>query len=215
MTGSFETVISASTDSADAFQYPRRPLTRRHGPAGYADFQSYRPWLRDEFAFRCVYCLIREAWGRVTGEFDLDHFLPQASHPDRVDDYHNLLYACRPCNLRKRDDVLPDVSQLFTSDTVRVYPDGAIAGLTAEAAKIIRVLCLNSPAWKHWRRMWMRIVELAAQSDQELLRELLGFPEDLPDLRACRPPHNTRPEGVDESYFARRERGELPERYVE
>lgn len=32
---------------------------------------------------------------RVTGEFDLDHFLPQATHPDRTGDYDKLLYACR------------------------------------------------------------------------------------------------------------------------
>ena len=82
----------------DAFRYPNVPLARRHGPEGYADYRSYRPWLRDEFAFRCVYCLIREQWGRVSGEFDLDHFLPQASHPDQTIEYDNLVYACHTCN---------------------------------------------------------------------------------------------------------------------
>ena len=56
------------------FDYPA-PHLRRHGPMGYADYASYRPWLRDEFSFRCVYCLLREQWGRVRGLFDLDHFL--------------------------------------------------------------------------------------------------------------------------------------------
>ncbi len=36
------------------FVYPTLPHVRRHGPRGYADYPSYRPWLRDEFAFRCV-----------------------------------------------------------------------------------------------------------------------------------------------------------------
>ncbi len=36
------------------FIYPARPHTRRHGPQGYAGYASYRPWLRDEFSFRCV-----------------------------------------------------------------------------------------------------------------------------------------------------------------
>ncbi len=43
------------------FRYPDGPHQRRHGPRGYASYESYRPWLRDEFAFRCVYCLTREA----------------------------------------------------------------------------------------------------------------------------------------------------------
>ncbi len=201
-------------EPVDAFRYPGRPHVRRHGPAGYADYHSYRPWLRDEFAFRCVYCLIREQWGRVTGEFDLDHFVPQASRPDQALEYDNLLYACRTCNLRKGAGLLPDPASALTSETVRVYPDGSIAGLTDEAEKIIRVLCLNSATWRRWRRTWIRIVELAAEYDPRLLRELLGLPEELPDLEACRAPENTRPDGVQESFLARRERGELPELWV-
>lgn len=44
------------------FEYPSAPLVRRHGPVGYLDYSSFRPWLRDEFGFRCVYCLRREQW---------------------------------------------------------------------------------------------------------------------------------------------------------
>jgi hypothetical protein len=44
------------------FQYPRQAHVRRHGPLGYVNYQSYKPWLRDEFEFRCVYCLWRERW---------------------------------------------------------------------------------------------------------------------------------------------------------
>lgn len=28
------------------FTYPDSPHRRRHGPLGYADYDSYRPWLR-------------------------------------------------------------------------------------------------------------------------------------------------------------------------
>lgn len=61
----------------EPFEYPGAAHQRRHGPQGYRLPDSYRPWLRDEFAFRCVYCLIREQWGRVTAEFDVDFFLPR------------------------------------------------------------------------------------------------------------------------------------------
>jgi hypothetical protein len=83
-----------TTSKSEAFTYPPQAHVRRHGPAGYQDYASYRPWLRDEFTFRCVYCLIRECWGRRTGEFDLDHFVPQSLDPEAEVVYDNLLYAC-------------------------------------------------------------------------------------------------------------------------
>ena len=190
-----------AASESPAFRYPPQPLGRRH-----ANYRSYRPWLRDEFSFRCVYCLIREQWGRVTGEFDLEHFLPQIRSPERAAEYDNLFYACRSCNLRKSRMTVPDPGEALTSESVRVYPDGMVAGLTPDAQRIIRVLCLNSPALARWRRTWIRIIELAGEQDPRLFQELMGYPEDLPDLRSCRAPANTRPEGIG---------GELPDTYVE
>ena len=60
------------------FLYPPAPHVRRHGPQGYA---GYLPWLRDEFSFCCVYCLLREQWCRVRGVYAIDHFLPVAPPP--------------------------------------------------------------------------------------------------------------------------------------
>lgn len=61
------------------FDYPATSRARRHGPSGYLLYASYRDWLRDEFEFRCVYCLLREKW--VSCGFHLDHFHPVARHP--------------------------------------------------------------------------------------------------------------------------------------
>lgn len=44
------------------FAYTSTPHQRRHGPSGYDSYEAYKPWLRDEFVFRCVYCLEREMW---------------------------------------------------------------------------------------------------------------------------------------------------------
>ncbi len=41
----------------DPFSYPAGAHVRRHGPQGYAEYANYRPWLRDEFTFRCAYWL--------------------------------------------------------------------------------------------------------------------------------------------------------------
>ena len=83
-----------------AFLYPEPRKSRRHGPV-YKNYESYRPWLRDEFMFRCIYCLKRETWGQASGEFELDHFKPQKFNPDKKLDYKNLVYSCQRCNSAK------------------------------------------------------------------------------------------------------------------
>src|SRR5689334_17125465 len=97
------------------FLYPARPHTRRHGPIGYTDLASFRPWLRDEFSFRCVYCLLREQWGRVRGIYEIDHFLPVVHQAQLTLDYANLLYACATCNAAKGGRDVPDPLIVLTS----------------------------------------------------------------------------------------------------
>jgi hypothetical protein len=59
------------------FAYPTTPHMRRHGPLGYENYQNYKPFLRDEFTFRCVYCLERETWyPNREASFSTDHFEP-------------------------------------------------------------------------------------------------------------------------------------------
>src|SRR6266568_2747876 len=90
-------------------RYPQLPHERRHGPAGYAEFISFKPWLRDEFAFRCVYCLVRERWNPSgAAGFGIDHILSQSVRPDLIGVYTNVVYACLECNAWKRDVLLPD-----------------------------------------------------------------------------------------------------------
>lgn len=86
----------------EPFAYPSSPHVRRHGPRGWKDYQRYRPWLRDEFAFRCVYCLEREIWRDMREAFHIDHLIPQQLQPDLKYDYNNLLYLCPACNVSVR-----------------------------------------------------------------------------------------------------------------
>jgi hypothetical protein len=197
-----------------AFRYPAQPHVRRHGPQGYATYESYRPWLRDEFAFRCVYCLQREQWGRARGVFELDHFLPVAVHPEQQLSYENLLYACTACNAAKRVTLLPDPCQVFVDGDVWVQDDGTIGARTKAAKKLIRVLGLDTREATEFRLLWLGILALAEKYDRELYRRLLGFPTDLPDLEQLRSPGgNTRANGLAESYAAQRKKGTLPETY--
>ena len=194
--------------------YPPARHARRHGPQGYADYASYLPWLRDEFSFRCVYCLLRKQWGRVRGVYAIDHFLPVAHHPAKVTDYDNLLYACATCNAAKGTRAVPDPLVVLTSPAVRVAEDGTVHAGSVEAAQLIELLGLDSPQSAEFRMLWIGIIALAARHDPELYGRLMSYPDDLPDLRRLQPPGgNSRPEGVAQSALVRRERGELPGAY--
>lgn len=200
--------------SSRAFTYSTAAEHRRYGPSGYSDYESFRPWLRDEFCFRCIYCLLRERWGRITGEFDLEHVIPQTVDQTLATDYSNLFYSCHSCNLKKGPASLSNAELHLTSDSIRVSFEGRQIASTAESERIVDVLALNSPKRVNWRLSWMRIIQLAAERDSELYQRLMGFPDDLPDLSRSNPPANIRPEGIDRSYFVQRERGELPDTHV-
>jgi hypothetical protein len=197
-----------------AFLHPSHPHIRRHGPEGYAVVESYRPWLRDEFAFRCVYCLFREQWSRVIGAFDIDHFLPVSLHPEHERTYDNLLYTCASCNAVKGKSVVPDPTTVLLDPGVWVTEDGMIHADAPEGARLIELLGLDSPQFTEFRLLWIGIVALAERYDPSLYQRLMGFPADLPDLKRLRPPGgNTRPEGVRTSFFAKRKDGTLPATY--
>src|SRR5438309_7682660 len=77
-----------STGVTGVLDYRDGSLVRRHGPQGYLDYKHYKPWLRDDFSFRCVYCLCRETW-LPDGEacFGSDHVLPQSRTTEEPSNY--------------------------------------------------------------------------------------------------------------------------------
>ncbi len=123
------------------------------------------------------------------------------------------MYACRRCNLVKSDQTIADPIRILQSEAVRVAPDGELVGENLELERLVLQLDLNSPLLKQWRVMWMRIVDLANERDKDLYYQLTGFPIDLPNLALLKPIRNSRPEGVEMSWYAKRERGLLPESY--
>jgi hypothetical protein len=101
---------------------------------------------------------------------------------------------------------------------VEVGSDGLVQALTPAGADLIEVCRLNRPLLVNARRMIMEILEILAASMSDKARRLrhhyLAFPENLPDLSSLQPPGgNERPQGIAESYFERRRRGQLPESY--
>jgi hypothetical protein len=200
------------------FAYPQAPYIRRHGPRGYIDYTSFKPWLRDEFSFRCIYCLFRERWS-PSGQagFSVDHVEPQAHAPHRVHDYANLVYACLTCNSAKRDEHLPDPCAVGYAGLLRVREDGEVEGLTQEGVEMLAKLGLNHPRLREFRSRMLGLLQRirrTTRGQQADLRRWFGYPDDLPDLASLGPPEgNDRPEGIAQSHFQRQQRGELPATY--
>ena len=100
------------------------------------------------------------------------------------------------------------------------------SGMDAEsiAETVGRVLIEKRPGTIEWnaelnqRRFELIDKEIqdtlaSAERDAGLYCQLVGFPNDLPDLSKLKPPRNHCKEGLDECWFARRRRGELPNAY--
>ena len=181
----------------DAFEYPRSPHIRRHGPDGYARYESYRPWLRDEFCFRCVLCLHRERWP-TTSAFEVDHLIPVAERPDLECRYANLLYVCRRCNSLKTDLPIPDPCSVAYGRCLRVNTDGTIEVLDDVGRTLVNTLRLDRPQRVRQRRLIIEIlIDAQKTANARQLCDWLGFPDDLDDLRMLKPPSNYRLEGIE------------------
>jgi HNH endonuclease len=202
------------------FRYADTPHTRRHGPQGYQDYRSYKPWLRDEFAFRCVYCLCRERWFPDGDDnFSVDHIRPRSVASEHISDYSNLVYACCQCNAAKQGATgVPDPCEEPFGRHLGVLADGTIRGLTTEGVELIKICRLDRPKLNAFRRGMLELFrELQKRRSPEaaaLRRRFFGFPANLPRLSALRPPGgNVRPNGIESSYFEQQRRGELATTY--
>jgi hypothetical protein len=128
---------------------PTNPLCGGTHPMGYAGYGGYKPWLRDEFTFRCVYCLEREAWyPDRDASFSTDHFDPKLLSPERESEYTNLVYACTRCNSLKRAELaLLDPMIVGFGRHLRINGDGSIVALSPQGQQLIDLLHLDvSPA---------------------------------------------------------------------
>jgi hypothetical protein len=204
----------------DPFGYPAEPHIRKHAPAGYKNYQDYKPWLRDEFEFRCVYCLQREMWSRDRHTaFSVDHVVPQAADPALVCVYGNLVYACLRCNSFKQNVQVLDPTREGMGRHLRVESNGTITGLTEDGQLLIELLHLNAEQAISERRRVLRLLKFRQKypEDKDVEADFLtafGYPEDLPDLRPLKPPEgNALDANKFQCFHAGRERGDLPPIY--
>lgn len=196
------------------FEYPSQPHSRTHGPQGYASYESYRDWLRDEFLFRCVYCLHRERWYSRGATFHIDHFMPASVDATGICSYDNLVYACASCNEAKKAILgIADPCETSFSACLQINVNGHVIALNAAGEKLKEVLLLDSRTNVEHRSRWMRMLRALQQTHPSLYEEFMAYPTDLPDLRKKRTSSNTRPKGALSCCFVLRERASLPAIY--
>jgi hypothetical protein len=204
------------------FQFPAKHR-RVHGPGGHLNYGAYKPWLRDEFEFRCVYCLTRELWSdQGQYGFTIDHVKPKSVHAHLIASYDNLVYACFRCNTMKSTKVgLPDPCKVSLAMHVKVslakhgeLQQGIFFGVTPAGKRMVAYLQLNHDVRLPLRRRALRDYQQRKMIDPKDLLETFGYPKDLPDLTQYRPPGgNSRPGGLTLSHFARQRAGKLPPYY--
>lgn len=202
------------------FEYPMEAHERKHGPQGYTEYHKYKNWLRDEFEFRCVYCLEREVWyPDRQASFSIDHVEAQVINPDAISNYDNLVYACRRCNSAKREVPILDPTREGLGKHLEIDSKGRIRHLTREGEVLIELLHLDDDEIIETREEVLAILSLKQNMPEDEKVHLLfdsrfRYPRILPDLVRYRPPGgNTRPKGVMSCHFQRRKEGKLPSHY--
>lgn len=197
----------------EPFIYPAKPHQRKHGPEGYSDYADYKDWLRDEFDFRCVYCLRRESWAPRRAVWAVEHLIPRKDRKDLATIYSNLVYACATCNSWKSADRMPDPCEVAYGDILMVDSEGRIHALKPKGNTLIKVARLDDADSTEFRRKYIKLLRYYHQNDPEEYRRWMGFPKDLPDLANRSVKRNSKPEGARNCRFEQEKRGELPQTY--
>ena len=186
------------------FDYPLQRHRRRHTPRMQTDYRRYKPCLRDEFRFTCVYCLMREPWLGAHFYFGVEHYRAKSKGGRSRHHYSNLLYACNQCNNAKGEtsfapELHPD--EFPYGRVIRLAEDGSLETSSPAHKKFILDLNLNREGLRLYRaelqEVWELAEELAARGEERaatILMKRFRWPHDMPTLeelavlgRACRP----------------------------
>ena len=79
-------------------------IVRRSQVPRYAKYESYKPFLREDFQYRCAYCQHHERVFALLRSMTIDHFRPKILFPNLRVEYTNLYYCCGECNTFKADN---------------------------------------------------------------------------------------------------------------
>lgn len=126
-------------------------------------YEAYRPFLRQDFEFRCAYCLRHEFFFGGGEAAEVDHFRPRHLFPDLENEYPNLYWSCRKCNAIKggkwpseaqteRGLRFLDPCAEESDDHWQTHADGTLTPLTPVGRYTIRQIRLDRPTLADFRR---------------------------------------------------------------
>lgn len=144
------------------FRYPKSKHTRKLSPLPQSSYRKYKPFLREEFGSRCVYCTLSDLL-KGQESFGVDHYKPKKKFPSLETEYSNLFYACNVCNSRK-GDFWPSSEQLANRHFVPNPCDHIMYDCLGAAGPFIKaknstgkfaldILDLNDPRTVRYRQM--------------------------------------------------------------
>jgi hypothetical protein len=106
---------------------------------------------------------------------------------------------------------------------MRFKTDGRVEALTLKGSYLIEILGLDADylerdrrkVYKAYREVLDLIEEYGADDEdaQHELQELLGYPNDVPNLMTKKPPTNSRPDGKYDCYFVKLQDPDFPQYY--
>jgi len=160
------------------FLYPKSQHRRRLAPGPFSRHQPYKPFLRDEFRQRCVYCRRPDSvHPHDHKSFVVEHYRPKSLFPQSSCDYGNLFYACKSCNDFKRDywprsesePVLPNPCDHVMLNHLR-FDDGQVRAQSHHGEFTVELLQLDQEAVVQWRRLHVAQINQAAGQLKRLLK---------------------------------------------
>lgn len=160
-------------------------------------YTDWKPFLRSEGFYRCVYCSIHEGSFGGLRNFHVEHFRPKSKFAALENHYPNLFYCCAICNSFKGDewievDIVPapivscfpdpsltDFSSLFWLDA-----SGTLAGKGKTGEFLAVQLFLNRPQLVIDRRVEMLRKRCIAELDESGVAISAAKELDLPEVCA-------------------------------
>lgn len=134
------------------------------------EYEAYRPYLRQDFEYRCAYCLRHEFFfgGGEAGE--IDHHRPRHLFPGLTAQYGNLYWSCRRCNAVKGGK-WPSAEQIGRGlrfldpcaedhdDHWRTRADGTLEPVTSIGQYTVRQMRLDRPTLTQFRQFLHQLQE--------------------------------------------------------
>jgi hypothetical protein len=194
MSGKDKPLVRAARDE-DAVRAPApraTPVVVRSTdvPAGLP-YREYKPYLRDDFWYSCAYCTMTEHEAQAI-RFVIDHYEPQVSRPELINEYTNLMYSCDECNDRKGDRDPPAEARALGHRILKIDADvrsehfrldgNRVEGISNVGKYTVDAVDLNRPSLVRLRELRQRLFDYDAYVGEGIMA-LSSFPLDALDPR--------------------------------